>query len=143
MGRDRGWDKISSTYKRISDRYKTFDEKASIISKSGISRRNENKTRTIMKEKLNIEGLDKNAAITAFIEGGYGDFKAATEFWVENRPERGSGFKARFYALLIEGPMDSDTFEALIVLESENIRKHISAHNSVRETANEIWAAKK
>lgn len=91
-----------------------------------------------MKE-LNIEGMDKNEAITALINSGM-DFKTATEYWVENRPERGSGFKAKFYALLVDSPMDEKTFDDLIASESENIQKHKSAHNAVREAANEIWA---
>jgi hypothetical protein len=93
-----------------------------------------------MKE-LNIEGLDKNAAITALVQSGL-DFKTASEYWVANRPERGTGFKARFYALLVAGIMNEADFDTLIASESENIRKHKSAHNAVRETANEIWAAK-
>lgn len=87
---------------------------------------------------INIEGLDKNAAITALINSGL-DFKAANKFWVENRPERGTGFKARFYALLETAPMSEKDFEKLLESESENIRKHKSAHNLVRELANALW----
>lgn len=93
----------------------------------------------IKKVDLNLEGLDKNAAITSLINSGL-DFKAANKFWVENRPERGSGFKAKFYALLAEGEMDDKTFDDLIALESKNVIAHKSAHNAVRELANKIWA---
>lgn len=89
---------------------------------------------------LNLEGLDKNAAITALINSGL-DFKAANKYWVENRDERGTGFKARFYALLGEGEMSEKTFEDLIALESKNVIAHKSAHNAVRELANLIWSA--
>lgn len=92
-----------------------------------------------MDKEINIEGLDKNGAITALIKSGL-DFKAANKFWVENRPERGSGFKARFYALLASGPISEEDFEALIALESKNVIAHKSAHNAVRELANKIWA---
>ncbi len=90
------------------------------------------------KNEISIEGMDKNAAITALINSGL-DFKAANKYWVENRPERGSGFKAGFYAILAEGPMDEKTFEAMIALESKNVIAHKSAHNAVRELANKIW----
>ncbi len=94
-----------------------------------------------MAKEINIEGMDKNAAITALINSGL-DFKAANKFWVENRPEGGSGFKAGFYAKLVEGPMSETEFEMLIQDASTNVQKHKSAHNAVREAANEIWAAK-
>ena len=94
-----------------------------------------------MSKEINIEGLDKNAAITALIHSGL-DFKTANEYWVENRPERGTGFKARFYAMLETAPMSETDFEALIDQESVNIRKHKSAHNAVREMANAIHEAK-
>ena len=94
-----------------------------------------------MSKEVNIEGLDKNAAITALIQSGL-DFKAANTYWVENRPERGTGFKARFYAILETGPMSEKDFDALIEAESVNIVKHKSAHNAVREMANAIHAAK-
>lgn len=94
-----------------------------------------------MVKEINIEGMDKNAAITALINSGM-DYKTANKFWVENRPEGGSGFKAGFYAKLVEGPMSETDFDSIIAEASENVRKHRSAHNAVREAANEIWAAK-
>jgi len=90
-------------------------------------------------KNVNIEGMDKNEAITALVHAGY-DFKGATEFWVENRPERGNGFKASFYATLATGPMDEADFDELINSASPNVQKHKSTHNSVRELANSIWA---
>ncbi len=94
-----------------------------------------------MAKEVNIEGMDKNAAITALINSGL-DFKAANKYWVENRPEGGTGFKAGFYAMLVLGPMDDGTFDLLISESSPNVQKHKSAHNSVRLAANEIWAQK-
>lgn len=91
-----------------------------------------------MSKEVNIEGMNKNDALTALITSGM-DFKEANAFWVENRPERGTGFKARFYARLADSAMDEETFEAMIRDESENIQKHKSAHNAVRELANKIW----
>ncbi len=85
--------------------------------------------------------MDKNEAITALINSGL-DFKAANKFWVDNRPENGSGFKAGFYAKLVEGPMSESDFDSIIAEASSNVQKHKSAHNAVREAANEIWAAK-
>ena len=92
-----------------------------------------------MSKDINIEGMDKNDAITALINSGL-DFKAATAFWVENRPERGSGFKASFYAELANGPMDEKDFDVLINSSSPNVQKHKSTHNAVRELANSIWS---
>ncbi len=94
-----------------------------------------------MVKEVNIEGMDKNAAITSLINSGL-DFKAANKYWVENRPEGGSGFKAGFYAELVKGAMDDSTFDLLIAESSPNVQKHKSAHNAVRLAANEIWAQK-
>ena len=92
-------------------------------------------------EGFSIEGMDKNTAITALIKAGL-DFKAANKYWVENRPENGSGFKAGFYAKLVDGPMSEADFNSIIAEASPNVQKHRSAHNAVREAANEIWAKK-
>jgi len=94
-----------------------------------------------MSKDVNIEGMNKNDAITALIISGL-DFKAANKFWVENRPENGSGFKAGFYAKLVDGPMSEADFDSIIAEASPNVQKHRSAHNAVREAANEIWAKK-
>ena len=91
-----------------------------------------------MAKEVNIEGMDKNDAITALINAGH-DFKSANAYWIENRPERGTGFKARFYAQLETGPMSDEVFDKLIAGESQNIQKHKSAHNAVRLMANKIW----
>ena len=94
-----------------------------------------------MAKEISIEGMDKNEALTALIGSGM-DYKTANKFWVENRPENGSGFKAMFYAKLVSNPMSEIDFEELIAAASSNVQKHKSAHNAVREAANEIWAIK-
>lgn len=92
--------------------------------------------------KVNIEGLDKNAAITALIKSGL-DFKAANKYWVENRPERGTGFKARFYSELEKGAMSVEDFKKFLEPESDNVKKNASNFDGVRKMANAIWAGKK
>ena len=97
------------------------------------------------KEKMktiNIEGMKKDEAMTVLIQGGL-DFKAANEYWVENRPARGTGFAARFYGALETGPMSDEDFEDLITGDSANVLKHRSHYGSIRDLANKIWDAKK
>jgi hypothetical protein len=87
-----------------------------------------------MSKKVNIEGMTKNEAMTALINAGY-DFNGANKYWIENRPERGTGFKARFYAELEKGAMS--------VPESDNVRKNRANFDGVRKMANAIWELKK
>lgn len=86
-----------------------------------------------------IDGLDKNAAITKLIQSGM-DFKAANKYWVDNRPERGTGFAARFYAELEKGPMTEKRLDEVLAVESANTINHRSHFNGVRELANAIHA---
>jgi len=89
-------------------------------------------------EVVSIDGLDKNAAITKLIASGEYDFKDANKFWVENRPTRGTGFAARFYAELETGPMTEEDFDKILAVESSNTINHRSHFNAIRELANAI-----
>lgn len=91
---------------------------------------------------IDLSNMDKNAAITALINSGL-DFKEANKYWVENRPERGTGFKARFYAELEKGEMSVEDFKKFLEPESDNVKKNASNFDGVRKMANAIWAGKK
>ena len=95
-----------------------------------------------MSKKVNIEGMTKNEAMTALINAGY-DFNGANKYWIENRPERGTGFKARFYAELEKGAMSVEAFDAFLNPESDNVRKNRANFDGVRKMANAIWELKK
>ena len=86
-----------------------------------------------------IEGLSKNEAITALISEGGMDFAEANKYWIENRPERGTGFKARFYAELEKGIMDAEAFNKFLEPESDNVKKNKANFDGVRKMANRIW----
>lgn len=53
-----------------------------------------------------------------------------------------TGFAADFYALLKDAPLSDADFDALIAAGSNNVQKHKSHYNAIRELANSIHAQK-
>ena len=53
-----------------------------------------------------------------------------------------TGFAANFYDQLREAPMSDADFDALIATGSNNVQKHKSHYNAIRELANAIHAQK-
>lgn len=86
---------------------------------------------------VSIEGLKKGQAIEAGIVAGM-SYDEAVQNWVDNRPERGSGFAARFYAELESGYMTDDEFDAIIKSDSVNVFKHKSHYDSIRGLVNAV-----
>lgn len=94
------------------------------------------------KDEVNIEGLSKDNAMTKLIAEYGMSFGEANEFWAENRPKRGTGFASRFYTLLESAVLSETDFDALLAVESANVKNHRSHYNSIRELANTIHASK-
>lgn len=87
-----------------------------------------------------IDGMSKDEAMTFLISDQGMTFKEAGEFWVENRPERGTGFAARFYAALESAEMDDDAFADFLDGESKNVVAHKSHYDAIRKLANAVRA---
>jgi hypothetical protein len=88
-----------------------------------------------------IDGMSKDEALTSLIQGGM-SFKEASEFWAENRTPRATGFKSFFYGELLKGTMDEATMDKFLADASENVQKHRSAYEGIRNLANAIHAQK-
>ncbi len=88
-----------------------------------------------MDKSISIEGMDKNEAITTLIGSGL-DFKAANKYWIENRPEAGSGFRVRFLDELVKGEMDEKAFVDFLKTESKNVQRNAKWFNKIRVSVN-------
>lgn len=53
-----------------------------------------------------------------------------------------SGYAADFYSKLKDGPMNNEAFEQWIKAGSQNVMRHKTHYNGIREMANAIWAKK-
>ena len=53
-----------------------------------------------------------------------------------------TGFRAELYALLKQGPLDEDTFVAMVEKASPNTKRHIKHFDAIRQLTNEVWANK-
>lgn len=79
--------------------------------------------------------------ITDFIVAGNGGLKEAEAAWKAHRAENGvsrGGVAAEFYELLKEGVMEETEFAAWIAGQSDNVFKHKSHYNAIRELTNHI-----
>jgi hypothetical protein len=85
-----------------------------------------------------IENLSKDDAMTLLISEEGMTFKEASAYWVDNRPERGTGFAARFYLALETEWMSSEEFDAFLEGESKNTIAHKSHFDAIRVLANTI-----
>ena len=86
--------------------------------------------------------INKNDFITNEITTNGVDLKQAEANWKAYREENGTagstGVAAEFYAELREGVMDDSEFTAWIEAQSNNVQKHKSHYNQIRQLANDV-----